>query len=103
MKIQIALGGAYLLYVLFGFFIALIIMKNVLQGNVAETLSRSAQELANRVKEYLATTHGIESIRIFLSGQTAIDNSSKNGIVQSNLTDRRVSVPVPKLLSRRSD
>ena len=38
--LKILVGGAYLLYVIFGFFIAPIIMKNVLQGNVAETLNR---------------------------------------------------------------
>lgn len=40
-KILIGLGGTNLLYGIFGFFIAPIIMKNVLQGNVAETLDRT--------------------------------------------------------------
>jgi len=40
-KFLIGLGGAYLLYVIFGFFIAPIIIKNVLQGNVAQTLERT--------------------------------------------------------------
>ena len=40
-KILIGLDGTYLLYGIFGFFIATIIMKNVLQGNVAETLDRT--------------------------------------------------------------
>ena len=40
-KILIGLGGTDLLYGIFGFFIAPIIMKNVLQGNVAETLDRT--------------------------------------------------------------
>lgn len=40
-KFLIGLGGAYLLYVIFGFFIAPIIIKNVLQGNVAQTLGRT--------------------------------------------------------------
>ena len=53
----------------------------------ASWLERLAQERANRVKDYLTTTHGIEASRIFLSGETAIDASTKTSLAQFDLTD----------------
>ena len=41
LNILIGIGGFYLLYVIFGFFVAPIVMKSVLQGKVAETLNRT--------------------------------------------------------------
>ena len=53
----------------------------------ASWLERLAQERSNRVKDYLATTHGIEASRIFLSGEPVVDASSKNSLVRFDLTD----------------
>ena len=50
-------------------------------------LEQLGQERANRVKDYLTTTHGIEASRIFLSGETVIDISSKGSLAQFDLTD----------------
>jgi len=41
MKILVGVGRIYLLYAIFGFFVAPIIMKNVLQGSVVEALDRT--------------------------------------------------------------
>ena len=41
MKILVGVGGIYLLFVISGFFVVPIIMKNVMQGSVVEALDRT--------------------------------------------------------------